>query len=76
MKITYMILYFLSGILFLMALLGSSVTKPMFDSISEKTIELSGFRKSYLQSVDNRIDELIYKSKQIELQIEKLKNFF
>jgi len=76
MKITYIILYSLSGILFLMAILGSSITKPMFDSISEKTIELSGFKKSYLQSVDDKIDELIYKSKQVELQIEKLKKFF
>lgn len=76
MKTTYIILYSLSGILFLIALLGSSITKPMFDSISEKTIEFSGFKKSYLQSVDDRIDNLIYKSKQIELQIEKLKNFF
>lgn len=76
MKTIYIILYLISGILFLTALLGSSATKPMFDSISEKTIEFSGFKKSYLQSVDDKIDDLIYKSKQIELQIEKLKKFF
>ncbi|MEZ4688817.1 MAG: hypothetical protein R3A12_01000 [Ignavibacteria bacterium] len=34
------------------------------------------FDKSYLESADNQIDELIYKSKQIELQIEKIKKFF
>ena len=76
MKITYIALYCISGIIFLTALLGGSLTKPMFDSISGKTLELSGFKKSYLVSVDDRIDELIYKSKQIELQIEKIKKFF
>lgn len=76
MKITYILLYCLSGVLFFSALLGNSVTKPAFDSISEKTLEFSGFKKSYVQSVDDKIDELVYKSKQLELQIEKIKNFF
>ena len=76
MKITYIILYLLSGAIFLFALLGSDLTKPVFDNISEKTLEAAGFKKSYVQSVDNKIDELVYKSKQIELQIEKIKSFF
>lgn len=76
MKITYILLYCLSGVLFFSALLGNSATKPVFDSISEKTLEFSGFKKSYVQSVDDKIDELVYKSKQLELQIEKIKNFF
>ncbi|MDZ4710888.1 MAG: hypothetical protein SGI89_01020 [bacterium] len=76
MKTAYIILYFLSGLVFLIAMLGSSLTKPMFDSISETALETSGFKKSYIQSVDERIDDLVYKSKQIELQIEKLKKFF
>ncbi|MEP7147029.1 MAG: hypothetical protein ABI792_08460 [bacterium] len=76
MKNIYIILYSLSGIIFLSALLGNSLTKPMFESLSEKTLESTGFKKSYLQSVDDRIDELVYKSKQIEFQIEKLKKFF
>ena len=50
--------------------------RPTIDSLSEKTIEKAGFRKEYVESADNRIDDLIYKSKQIELQIEKIKNFF
>ncbi|MBA3706206.1 MAG: hypothetical protein H0W84_09995 [Bacteroidetes bacterium] len=76
MKNVYIILYSLSGIIFLSALLGNSLTKPMFESLSEKTLESTGFKKSYLESVDDRIDELVYKSKQIEFQIEKLKKFF
>ncbi|MDQ3020634.1 MAG: hypothetical protein M3R36_08700 [Bacteroidota bacterium] len=76
MKTTYTIFYFLSGLIFFTALFGSTVFKPMFDSISGKTLELTGFKKSYFETVDDKIDDLIYKSKQIELQIEKIKNFF
>jgi len=39
-------------------------------------METAGFKKSYFQSADDRIDDLVYKSRQIELQIEKIKNFF
>lgn len=60
----------------MIALLGNSASKPLFNKLSEKTLALSGFDKSYLESADNQIDELIYKSKQIELQIEKIKKFF
>ncbi len=76
MKIFYVILYCLSGIIFLTAILGSSLTEPMFNKISERTMETAGFKKSYFQSADDKIDDLVYKSKQIELQIEKIKNFF
>jgi hypothetical protein len=76
MKITYTLLYTLSFLIFFSAVFGNSLTKPMFDSVSEKTLELAGFNKSYLESADDKIDELIYKSKQIELQIEKIKKFF
>ena len=76
MKTAYIILYSVSGLIFLTALLGNSLMKPMFNSISEKTLELSGFKKSYIESVDDKIDELVYKSRKIELQIEKIKKFF
>jgi hypothetical protein len=76
MKFVYTAAYVLSGLLFLTALLGGGLMRPTIDSLSEKTIEKAGFRKEYVESADNRIDDLIYKSKQIELQIEKIKNFF
>jgi len=76
MKFTYILLYIISGLLFLTAILGNSLTKPVFDSISEKTLGIAGFKKTYFQTVDDKIDDLIYKSKQIELQIEKIKKFF
>ena len=50
--------------------------KNIFTSYSEKTLEYSGLRKNSIQSIDNKIDDLIYKSKQIELKIEKIKNLF
>lgn len=76
MKLVYTAAYILSGFLFLTALLGGGLMRPTIDSLSEKTIEKAGFRKEYVESADNRIDDLIYKSKQIELQIEKIKKFF
>ena len=76
MKIIYIFLYSLSGLMFLTALFGSSLTEPVFKTVSERTLETAGFKKSYFQSADDKIDDLVYKSKQIELQIEKIKNFF
>jgi hypothetical protein len=76
MKFVYAAAYILSGLLFLTALLGGGLMRPTIDSLSETTIEKAGFRKEYVESADSRIDDLIYKSKQIELQIEKIKNFF
>lgn len=76
MKIAYIILYSLSALLFLTAMLGSSLTKDLFTSYSEKTLEYSGLKKNSIQSIDGKIDDLVYKSKQIELKIEKLKNLF
>lgn len=76
MKFLYTGFYLLSIGVFILALLGGNISRPLFESISEKTIEKTGFRKAYVQSVDNKIDDLIYKSKQIELQIDKIKNFF
>lgn len=76
MKASYIILYSLSGIIFLISILGSNLTKPVFDSLSEKTLETAGFKKSYFQAIDDKIDELVYKSKQVEYQIERLKKLF
>lgn len=76
MRFAYLAAYIISGLLFITALLGGGVMKPAIDSLSEKTIERAGFRKEYVVSADNRIDDLIYKSRQIELQIEKIRNFF
>lgn len=76
MKIIYIFLYSLSGLMFLTALLGSSLTEPLFNGVSQRTMEAAGFKKSYFQTADDKIDDLVYKSKQIELQIEKIKNFF
>ena len=76
MKFVYAVAYVVGGLMLLTALLGGGLMRPTIDSLSEKTIEKAGFKKEYVESADNRIDDLIYKSKQIELQIEKIRNFF
>lgn len=76
MKTAYVILYWVSGMLFLVAILGSSLTKGLFNSVSEKTLEVSGINRNYFKAVDDKIDDIVYKTKQIELQIEKVKKFF
>jgi len=76
MKFLYTGFYLLSLAVFILALLGGNISRPLFETLSEKTIEKTGFRKAYIQSVDDKIDDLIYKSKQIELQIDKIRNFF
>lgn len=76
MKTAYISLYFICGLLFVISILGTSLFKPMFDFISETALDASGFKKEYIESADDKIDDLVYKSGQIELQIEKLKKLF
>lgn len=76
MKFLYTVAYFAGGLLIAIAILGGNVMYPMINSLSEVFIERAGFKKDYVTAVDNRIDDLLYKSKQIELQIERIKNFF
>lgn len=76
MKTAYISLYFISGLMFVVSILGTSLFRPMFDYVSELALDAAGFKKVYIESADDKIDELVYKSKQIELQIEKLKKLF
>ena len=76
MKIAYNIFYIFALILVFVALLGGSMTKPIFNSISEETLEFAGIKRSYIESADDKIDEVFYSAKKVELQIEKLKNLF
>lgn len=76
MKNAYKSLYFASAIIFLIVILGGSVTKPVFNGFSEKSLNTIGIKKSSVDSVDNSIDEMLYKVNRINLKIEKLKNLF
>lgn len=76
MKAAYQILYGMSAILLLMVLLGGSVTKPVFDNFSTRTLETAGVKKASIDSIDSKIDNALYMVNKVQLQIEKLKNIF
>ena len=76
MKNLYQILYGIAALLLIIVLLGGSLTKPVFNSYSVRTLESAGVKKSSIDSIDSKIDDLSYGMKKIELQIEKIKNIF
>lgn len=76
MKIAYNVFYIFALALVFIALMGGSMTKPIFTSISEETLEFAGIKRAYIESADDKIDEVFYSAKKVELQIEKLKNLF
>jgi hypothetical protein len=76
MKIVYNVFYITALIVIFIVLLGGSMTKPIFNSISEETLELAGIKRAHIDSADDKIDEVFYSAKKVELQIEKLKNLF
>ncbi len=76
MKNAYQIIYGTSILVFLLAILGGSVTKPVFHSFSHRTLETAGVKRSSIDSLDSRIDEMVYTVARVQLQIEKLRNLF
>lgn len=76
MKNLYQILYGVAGLLFLLVILGGSLTKPVFNNYSVKTLESAGVKKSSMDSIDSRIDDMLHNVKKVQLQIEKIKNIF
>jgi regulator of replication initiation timing len=76
MKNAYQILYGMSVVLLFMVILGGSLTKPVFNNFSTRTLETAGVQKSSIDSIDSKIDNMLYAVNRIQLQIEKLKNIF
>lgn len=76
MKNLYQILYGIAGLLLLLVLLGGSVTNPIFNNFSVKTLETSGIKRAAMDSLDSRVDDMLYTVSKVQLQIEKLKNIF
>ena len=76
MKNLYQILYGIAGLLLLLVILGGSVTKPVFNNYSVKTLESAGVKRASMDSIDSRIDDMLYNVKKVQLQIEKIKNIF
>ncbi|HMT11366.1 MAG TPA: hypothetical protein PKA39_07055, partial [Ignavibacteria bacterium] len=63
-------------LMLLIVLLGGSLTKPVFNNFSTRTMETAGIRKASIDSLDGRIDDMLYTVKKVQLQIEKIKNIF
>ena len=76
MKDFHKALYIFSIVLFVTVLLGGSLTKPIFKSVAERNLDRTMIRKSSIDSLDDRIDETLYKVTKIQLQIDKIKNIF
>ncbi len=76
MKNLYQVLYGVAGLLFLIVILGGTVTKPIFNNFSTRTIETAGVKKVSLDSIDSKVDDMLFGLKKIQLQIDKLKNIF
>ncbi|MBN8585303.1 MAG: hypothetical protein J0M37_09415 [Ignavibacteria bacterium] len=76
MKHFYQILYGVSGLLLMIVILGGSITKPVFNNYSVRTLETAGVKKASMDSIDSRIDDMLYNVKKVQLQIEKIKNIF
>jgi hypothetical protein len=76
MKNLYQVLYGVAGLLFLIVILGGTVTKPVFNNYSVKTLETAGVKKASMDSIDSRIDDMLFSVKKVQLQIEKIKNIF
>ena len=74
MKNAYQIFYIISGLLFVIVLLGGSLTKSAFNNFSEKSLNAIGITKSSIDSIDGSIDEVLFKVNRVSFQIEKLKN--
>ena len=76
MKNLYQILYGIAGLLLILVILGGSVTRSVFNNYSVKTLESAGVKRTSMDSIDSRIDDMLYNVKKVQLQIEKIKNIF
>ena len=69
-------LYILSCILFLSAVLGGTLMKPVFRGIAERNLDRTVLRRSSIDSLDDKVDETFYKVTKIQMQVDKIKNIF
>jgi hypothetical protein len=76
MKNIHQILYGVAGLLLLIVLFGGTLTKPIFNNFSTRTMETAGVRKAAIDSLDGKIDDMIFGVKKVQLQIDKIKNIF
>lgn len=76
MKSAYQFLYIASAIVFIVVLLGGTVTKPVFNSFASKSLETIGIKKSSVDSLDNKIDDMVYSIDKLNFQLERFKKLF
>jgi len=76
MKNLYQLLYGVAALLLLTVILGGSLTKPVFNNYSVRTLETAGVKKASMDSIDSKIDDMLFSVKKVQLQIEKIKNIF
>ena len=76
MKNLYQLLYGVAALLLLTVIFGGSLTKPVFNNYSVRTLETAGVKKASMDSIDSRIDDMLFSVKKVQLQIEKIKNIF
>ncbi|HRE12351.1 MAG TPA: hypothetical protein PK605_14510 [Ignavibacteria bacterium] len=76
MKNLYQLLYGVAALLLLTVILGGSLTKPVFNNYSVRTLETAGVKRASMDSIDSRIDDMLFNVKKVQLQIEKIKNIF
>ncbi len=70
------VLYILSLAVVVCVIMGGSLTKPVLRYLAESNLERTVVKKTAIDSLDNRIDELLYTVTKIQLQLDKIKNLF
>lgn len=76
LKYTTVIFYAVFLFTFLISVFGKNTTGSFLNSTAEKTLAGTGFSKSRIDSLDNKIDESIYTLDTYAYQISKIKNLF
>jgi hypothetical protein len=76
LKYTAVTLYALFLFTFLISIFGRNKIDGPLGALANKTLENTGFSKSRIDSLDNKIDESIYTLDTYAYQISKIRNFF
>ena len=70
------IFYITGVVIIVISLLGGSLFKSIFNGMSGFLVEKGGLKYEYVNTYDDKIDEIFFQIKQAQLQIEKIRNFF
>jgi hypothetical protein len=76
LKYATIVLYAVFLFTFLISVFGKNRTVGILNLAAEKTLAKTGFSKSSIDTLDNKIDESIYTLDTYSYQISKIRNFF